>query len=141
METKKSSLPLTFFLVSLFIFFFSILFDAFYVDKTPSEFSAFSALLLGWAYLGGPGISWVGNVFLWISYLFILKRRTKTSAVLSFIAVSFMLSFLFFDTTIVSENNFEEKITGYGLGYYMWLSSGFIILIGSLYLTFKKNLN
>lgn len=141
MEPKKSALPVTFFVVSLFIFFFSVLFDAFYVDKTPSEFSAFSALLLGWAYLDGPGISWLGNVFLCISYLFILKRRTKTSAVLSLVAVLFMLSFLFFDSAIVSENNFEEKIIGYGSGYYMWLASGIVILLGSLYLNFKKNPN
>ena len=48
-----------------------------------------------------------------------------------------MLSFLLVDEIIVNDGSTKSKVIFYGLGYWMWLFSSFIMLIGNL-ITYKK---
>lgn len=75
------------------------------------------------------GISWLLNPLMIISY-FIPKRYFNTKLLMSLASFLFGLSFLLFDEIIKDEAGHYGKITGYESGYWIWLSSSFVNLIG-----------
>ena len=97
-------------------------------------------LLVGWLgvfMLHPPAMIWLANPILLISWIRI-KKREKQSLIFSSISLITMLSFLLFDEIILNESGALSRITSYGLGYWLWVSSAFIMVMGNGFLFYKK---
>ena len=133
------------FIFSLILYIFSLTQESYYVDKI--DYSSWSnslvLLLIGWIGLimgGGAAISWLANPFIFLSWIFFFKN-IRFSIFFSTISFIFALSFLCFDNVITSEAPTFSKITKYKIGYWIWLTSIFIFLIGSIFIYNKGGLN
>ena len=96
--------------------------------------------LLGWAGLfkGGASVSWLANVFLIISWMTIEKRK-KFAMFSSVFAFLLAFSFILFDEVLTSESGHYHKIVSYKSGYWLWLSSSFLMLVSSFTAVYKMN--
>ncbi len=88
----------------------------------------------------GPGISWFLNPLLITSY-FISSKAINFKLGLSVASVIFGLSFLLFDEIIKDEAGNYGKITGYALGYWLWILSAVVNLIGVLLIKSMQDRN
>ncbi len=68
------------------------------------------------------------------------KKKYIFSLILSLISFFFMLSFLFYEKILVRgmPENIYAKISGYGFGYWIWLLSVIILIVGICVLIKKK---
>ena len=98
------------------------------------------AFLLGWAALlsGGAGISWLANPLLFASWI-MLRKNLKLSMFLSVAAALLSLSFLLFDTVIANEAGQKHQIIAYKLGYWLWMGSNLVMLLGTFVLMLRHN--
>ncbi|MBS7788300.1 hypothetical protein KIH23_13410 [Flavobacterium sp. CYK-55] len=110
-------------------------------ESTPS--SAFMSFLLGWLDLNGPGISWLANPFLFLSWFFLNNKKVKLSILSSLMSTGFSVSFLFFDKIALDEAVNYGKILGYGSGYWLWVTSCLVSFIGTVnfYLKYETSTN
>ncbi len=101
--------------------------------------SGFLAFATGWlgVLVGGAYVCWLANPFLIVSWFF-LKRRALVALILSSIALSIGVSFLSFDEIMINEAGHYGAIEGYALGYWLWLASQVLVVIGSLWYMFIK---
>ena len=60
------------------------------------------------------------------------SEHTKLSLPLSLITTIISVSFLFFKEIMINEAGHFGEITGYKLGYWLWISSMIIMLIGNI---------
>lgn len=86
------------------------------------------------------GVSWLLNPLMIISYIIPLKN-INLKLLLSILSLIFGLSFLLFDEIIKDEAGNYGKITGYEKGYWIWISSAIINLIGILIIKSNYNKN
>lgn len=131
--------------VSILLYVISLTQECYYVDKMNYDAwsNSFVLLLIGWIGMimgGAAALSWLANPFIFLSWLFILKK-IKISVFFSIISFLFAFSFLFFDKVITSEAPTFSKITDYKMGYWIWLISIFIFAIGSLIIFILERLN
>ncbi len=128
------------------VYFFSIVF--YIVALTQKGFCTTAGqcaigimdLLVGWMgvlMLHPPAMVWLANPTLFAAWAF-TKKNQRTSFILSVISLLIMLSFLLFDEIIVNESGASSKITAYGLGYWLWVLSAFIMVIGNGVLYYIK---
>lgn len=89
---------------------------------------------------GGAGFSWLANPLLFISW-FSFRKRPLNTVITSVISVVLMLSFLFFKQIISDEAGNYSKIISYKLGYWLWLLSGGIMLVGSILIFYRSKVN
>ena len=124
---KKSKL---FFLsVSIVFFGISLFKDCFCTGECANSFLTLIFGILG-IVLGGANLCWLANPLLlgsWISFFF----NTKVSFVFSLIAslVSFM--FLFAKEVAVDEAGTPRQIQSLEIGYWLWLISSIVMLVGN----------
>ena len=93
-----------------------------------------------WPAALGATLTWLANLLLgcgWIT----LKAHPKWTAGLSLLATALSLSFLSFDTVIADEAGHYRPITGYGPGYWLWVSGCVTMLAGSARLTYARGRN
>tara|TARA_R110001606_G_scaffold379260_1_gene539217 strand:+ start:970 stop:1386 length:417 start_codon:yes stop_codon:yes gene_type:complete len=110
------------------------------VGGTCEYFSGLLNLIFGWFgvfKLHFPAFPWLANPLLFVSWL-LYKKKTKISLVLSEISLLLMLSFLFVDKIIVNDGSTTSIVNFYGLGYWFWVLSSFIMLVGNLISNRKK---
>ena|SRR3970282_1467810 len=88
---------------------------------------------------GGVGLSWFANPLIIASW--ILIKNNKISTILSIIAFVLSFSFLFFKEIMTDESGNLREILGYKLGYWLWLLSIFITLLGNLTVKIKLKRN
>jgi hypothetical protein len=95
--------------------------------------TSLEVLFLGWfaTLTGGAGISWLANPLLILSWLLLRKSSSKTW-IFALLATVLAILFLNFETIIKDEAGHYEQITNVGLGYWLWLTSCIVILVGSL---------
>lgn len=129
------------FLISFLLLASSLTQSAYYVEGSGESVGSFSlvAFLLGWVVMLGAGISWLANPILFFSWITMLRRKRKAAIILSILAVAFALSFLLFDEVVANEGGGKRDIVGYGAGYWLWLSSCGVNLIGNLALNALNN--
>jgi len=123
-------------LLSVLLFISSLTQNAYFIKDGEESVGSFGliAFLLGFFGLSsGAGISWLANPCFFISFLQLKKENFKKAKIFSFISVLFGLSFMFFDEIIANEGGGKAKITGYDLGYWLWLSSLIIYFLGLLF--------
>lgn len=77
------------------------------------------------------GFVWLSNPILFYSWRY-RNSKPKESMIASLAAFVFGLSFLLFKRMMVNEGGSFEDIIGYRLGYWLWLSSSAIMLLGNL---------
>ena len=82
-------------------------------------------------------MTWIANPILLTSWM-LFKRKPKLSLITSLLASAISLSFLFFDQVIADEAGHYEKITGYKQGYWLWVASSIVIVMGNLALKYMK---
>ena len=75
--------------------------------------------------------TWLANPLLLASWININKKG-NASLIGSSIATLLTISFLFFHQVIVNEGGNYDNITGYKLGYWLWMASSLTTLIGSV---------
>ncbi|UOE50229.1 hypothetical protein MTO98_03980 [Mucilaginibacter sp. SMC90] len=89
---------------------------------------------------GGAGFSWLANPFLFIAW-FSFRKKPLNAVITSVISVALMLSFLFFKQIISDEAGNYSAIVGYKLGYWLWVLSGGIMLVGSILILYRPEGN
>jgi hypothetical protein len=125
---------LTILIASIALFLACFTQNAFYIEGPNSQAwtSASYLFLLGWLGLFSGTIAWFANP-LQIAALVLFTRRRYWIAFALGIAASFCaLSFLNVDKVMVSEAPTFAKITGFGLGYWLWVASMIVITVGSV---------
>lgn len=109
---------------------------------TDSCGDSIMALLVGPLGLifGGANFSWLANPFLFSAW-FSFKNKPLRTIVVSSISVAFMASFLVFKRIISDEAGNYSEIVSYRSGYWLWLLSGMIMLVGNILVIPKSKLN
>jgi hypothetical protein len=110
------------------------------VGGTCEYFSGLLNLIFGWFgvfMLHIPTFPWLANPLLLVSWI-LFRKKPKASFILSIVAFILMLSFLLVDEIITNEAGTKSKVVSYELGYWLWLLSSFIMLIGNS-INWKKN--
>lgn len=123
-------------LLSVLLFISSLTQNAYFIKDGEDSVGSFGlvALLLGFFGLSSSaGFAWLANPCFFISFLQLKKENFKKAKIFSLISVLFALSFMFFDEVIANEGGGQEEITGYDLGYWLWLSSLIIYFLGLLF--------
>ncbi len=98
-------------------------------------------LLLGWfgaLFLGGTYLAWFANPLFVIAIL-TNKKFTKLSLVLSLIAFIIALTFLRGGKVLLNEAGHEGYITKFQIGYWFWLASMFLLIIGTSVAIVRRN--
>jgi len=63
------------------------------------------------------------------AWVFSLAGKNKIALLLGSLASALMLAFLFRQTIIASEAPTYAKIIGYGAGYWLWVTSGVLVIL------------
>jgi hypothetical protein len=135
---KGKQLKMLIFSISLLLLVISLTQVAYITNPKDSIASySISAFLLGWLNIAGPGISWLANPLLILSWIFLFKR-IKLSLIFSIVAVLFCSSFMLFDQILINEAGSHSEILSYGIGYWLWLSSCIFNFIATLILYTKS---
>lgn len=114
--------------VSIAIFFICLSFPGYYFGEMAEEKSGLELLLIGW--LGS--FFWYANLFYFLS-LFPYKK-TEISSVLSVLSLLIAISFLGASQVPSGDINGggNVSISGYGIGYFLWVLSIGIFTIGQI---------
>lgn len=137
MKTKKQKI---FLFISVVVFIISLTQKSYCSSFGLCDNFGFLSLFFGWIgvfMLHIPAFTWLANPLLLGSWIF-FRKNPKTSFILSIIAFGLMLSFLLVDEIISNEAGTKSKVVFYGLGYWLWIFSSFIMLIGN-FINWKKN--
>jgi len=70
--------------------------------------------------------------------VFSLAGKNKIALLLGSLASALMLAFLFRQTIIASEAPTYAKIIGYGAGYWLWVTSGVLVIVSGIIGLMKK---
>ena len=87
---------------------------------------------LGIVAFSPPAFTWLANPMIFFSWRYWLHNKTSLSLILSLGATMLSVCFLFFEDVVLGEGGGGENITGYKLGYWLWLSSMGVMLLGNL---------
>lgn len=79
---------------------------------------------------GDETLSWFANPLLVLSWIFINNR--KITLLLSLLSTLLALSFLMFDEVVINEAGHSKAITMYALGYWLWVGSHVVMLLGNV---------
>lgn len=126
-------MPRRFIWASIAIFAVSLFFNGFYLESdNPTAWSScFGLLLIGWLGIVDGMIAWFANPLLAASWLLFHWARTrKISLWLAIAALLVALSFLLVSDVMRDENSNRARISAYGLGYWLWLSSITVAIFG-----------
>ncbi|QXP78681.1 MULTISPECIES: hypothetical protein [Winogradskyella] len=130
MKIKKENLL---YYASVILYLISLTQNAFLLNNEDGHYG-YLALIFGFYAVFDTGISWLANFLIIFSWLF---RHKRTSLYYSLSALILGISFLFIDEIVMGTNNKYGKITGYGIGYYLWISSFLIMTIRNIF-NYKK---
>ena len=125
-------------LASLILFFLSLTQNCICISADCGRYPGWSLLLLGWLEILGIGdvgpfviLSWYANPVLLLTWIFLRTRKRRTALVLACLALALALSFLLSKQILASESGIAEPITGYGIGYWLWLGSTLSALLAA----------
>ena len=120
-------------LLSVGLFVACLFTHAYYAPSHSEHPLGLELLVTGWSGLIFFGISaWLANPLLLFGWFACHLGRYDVSAVLSLVALGFMLSFLRIETIPLDEAINYAKITSYGLGYWLWLASAVVLFAASI---------
>lgn len=129
----KSRLPKILAFISIGLFAVALTQNGYYIDR-PNRNAwapAWGELAVGWISVFSGTVAWLGNPLLFASWVALFNKALRAAGLFAAVALGFMLSFLLNRTIIDSEAPSYARITGYGLGYWLWLSSAATVVIGT----------
>lgn len=129
--------------LSILLYIFSLTQPAFSVaqDSTRDEWPGYMVLLVGWLGVGQGGqFAYLANILVFLTWIFFYKN-TKGYFFTGIVALLFALSFLLFDSVVVGESGSASSIAGYGIGYWLWLTSISVMSISVTLSRFTSFLN
>ena len=139
---KEKYIIRIFTILSIILLLISFSQKAYCVDGNCGEnWSGLMCFLLGIFSLifSLSGISWLMNPLMIISYAIPLNK-IKIKVAFSIAALIFGLSFLLFDEIIKYEAGHYGQITGYAMGYWIWILDAIVNLMGILIVNYiNKN--
>ena len=124
-------------LLSIVLFIIACTQKCYCTDNDCGEYGSGMVVLIIGAFgifSGGACLAWLANPLILLAW--VTAKSPKFSLILSIIALTIGISFLFFDEIIRDEAGHYGKITGYKAGYYLWNLS-FISMIVRNYLKLK----
>jgi hypothetical protein len=134
MKIQLDNIAKVFLLISIIVFILSLTQNTYCTSSSNSsdELPGWFALLIGiiGVCFGGACLSWLANPFILVSW--IIVKNVKYSFIFSLLAAISSGSFLLFNKVIVDEAGNYAEITNYKIGYWLWLSSMIIMLIGNI---------
>lgn len=114
--------------VSWGLFLVSLLSPAFYQGDPHEPQFGYYLLTVGWVGILSGQIGWLANLGLTVSTL--CKNSRYYSAIISVFNVAVALQFLTLHRLPRGSTGNYTPITGYGWGYYLWLSALIVMAIG-----------
>ena len=127
------SVPKLLLTLSVIAFVFSLTQKAFYVSNDASGWSGVAALISGAVGVLGGYPAWLANPFLFASWILSLLQKQMWVTVCAVVSAIFALSFLYHKEIIVDEGGSMAKISGYGLGYGLWLAASVLMICEGTY--------
>ena len=132
---NRNNILKLFLTTSLLLFIISLTQDAY---RAGGQYAgSFACVIVGWmgVPIGGTwaNITWLANPILVIAWIGFISDR-KTSLICSSVAFILSLSFLFCSEVTQNEAGSSSHINGYAIGYYLWLSSSFLLIGGNIIL-------
>lgn len=122
-------------LASLMLFTASLTQDCFFIDRADNPrawSSGFGLLAVGWLGVLVGVYSWLANPTLLIAWLAMWSPNYKRYSIgASAIALLLALSFLLHESLMTDEAGNRSRVTGYGIGYWLWIGSMALALVGS----------
>ena len=76
--------------------------------------------------------SWLANPVLAIAYGFVWFKKFYIAAGLGVVATGLVLSTFSMKSMVVNEGGTKAAVTGYHVGFWLWLLSCLVVLIGSV---------
>ncbi|MEI6757682.1 MAG: hypothetical protein FDX18_10545 [Chlorobium sp.] len=128
----QKNLPLFFSLGSVVLFFLSLTQDCYFTDRLDSLTPGWALLLTGWIGFLYGYFTWFANPLLFLSWIGFFRKNFQLSFLASLGAILVMLSFLLYDKIVTSEAPNYSLITGYGLGYWLWVASAFFLFAANI---------
>ncbi len=128
-----------FFILSIVSFVASLFFEAF--DTSASNFkTGLECLVLGWlGMIYGVGFEWVANPLLFLAWIFWVKKLRVEAILTSAGATIVMLSFLRSHSIAIDEGGSLHPIMVVGPGFWLWVASAILMLVGSLFREVKTD--
>lgn len=127
------------YVLSVLCFCTALYFPSFSTETGASD--GLALLITGW--LGifvdpGASLSWLANPFYILSVVGMLnKKDSNLLFILSLVSFLLAVSFLGVKSIIIDAGGREKSLISYGLGYWMWVSSPFIMML-SQYIEIKR---
>jgi hypothetical protein len=119
--------------LSCVLFVLSLFNECYFFDRAGEKKSGSGLLLLliGWLGVFQGIFAWLANPFLLVGWFLLVGRLPRAAAVCAFAATVCAGSFLLYKTILTDEAGNHSKITGYGMGYWLWLASAVALLAAS----------
>ena len=126
-------------ILSIFLFLICLFNDAFYLygHRRNDWSTSWAILIYGWMGLFDgikniAAFSWLANPLLFIAWVTYFIKNNRTSFFFSCSSLSLMLFFLLPREIIIGANSSHELIAGYGLGYWLWVSSAVALCLANI---------
>lgn len=118
---------------SVFVYFICLTQPGFYAGSDEPVYGrGIDLLLIGWFVIGsGAGFSWLANPVLFFVWSFAWSGKRKVALVAAVAALLLMLSFPMVGWVITSAVGTLHEVTGYGLGYRLWVVSAVLALLSA----------
>jgi hypothetical protein len=119
---------------SVALFLGSLATECFYVDRNGIADSygiGMMLLLIGWLGVLTAIPAWLANPALLMAWATLFVRQRLVAVVVAGLALGFSLSFLAQRDILVNEGGGKSAIVGYGPGYWLWIASIGVLLVGA----------
>jgi hypothetical protein len=116
--------------LSIGLYVASLIFPACYVGESRDAQSSLELLMVGPFGLIVGVFAWYANPLFWFA---LYKHKDTVSMVAAFFALLLALSFLSYKRVMYIDMDFQKEITSLGWGYFLWLLSISIFLIGQIF--------
>ena len=128
-------------LASIGLFCLSLFYEGFYwAPSSPhSAFPGWQLLFFGWSAIPHGGVAWLANPVIGVAWIFLALRRLGRSAGLAALGLALMASFLLVSTVASIYGETTESVVAYGFGYWLWVASAVVLLLGSLVAALPTN--
>ena len=126
---NMKKLKIAFLSASIIVFAISLFQDCFCTNDCINSFSVLITGIFG-IIVGGANLCWLANPLLLVSWIF-FYFNTKVSFVFSLIASLISFMFIFSTEVAIDEAGTPRQIENLEFGYWLWLFSMLIILIGN----------
>ena len=134
--------------LSLLCYLMACVFTPFYYANMPAGdylFGSLYCLFFGWAgilfhegFLKIYFFAWYSNITYVFAIRSLIKDKYKCFLTWSSITFGLGLLFAFCPEVIIDEAGHTQMIT-MATGYYLWITSFFVLLIGGIYVLFMQN--